>query len=108
MGNIWADMICAYYPPDRLIPCMGKDGTYVASAQWDRLKNGFLSARVDVAESVRFGSSGIQNLLDKLLDGGYITPSEYVSRLPVGIINDQQSLIERLKETEISTEETNT
>ncbi len=108
MGNIWADMICAYYPPDRLLPCTGKDGTYVATAQWDRLKNGFLSARVDVAESVRFGSAGIQNLLDKLLDGGYITPSEYVSRLPAGMICEQQSLIERLKETEYPLEETDT
>lgn len=105
MGNIWADMICAYYPSDRLIPCTGKDGTYVAAAEWDRLKNGFLSARVDVAESVRFGSSGIQNLLDKLLDNGYITPAEYVSRLPVGMISEQQSLIDRLKETEYAKEE---
>jgi len=80
----------------------------VATAQWDRLKNGFLSARVDVAESVRFGSAGIQNLLDKLLDGGYITPSEYVSRLPVGMLSEQQSLVERLKETEHSMEETDT
>ena len=100
MANIWADMICAYYPPERLIPCVGKEGTYVASAEWKRLKNGFLSARVDVAETVRFGSSGIQNLLDKLLDGGYITPSEYVSRLPTGILEEQQSLIDSLRESE--------
>ena len=100
MGNIWADMICAYYPPDRLIPCASDSGTYVASAEWNRLKNGFLSARVDVAENVRFGSAGVQNLLDKLLDGGYITPSEYISRLPAGMLTEQQSLIERLEESE--------
>ena len=102
LGNIWADMICAYYPPERLIPCTGTDGTYVATAEWSGLKNGFLSARVDVAESVRFGSAGIQNLLDKLLDGGYITPAEYVSRLPAGILDEQQSLIDRLRESEQS------
>ena len=35
-------------------------------------------------------------LLDKLLEGGYITPAEYISRLPAGVIGDRQSLIDRL------------
>ena len=102
MGNIWADMICAYYPPERLIPCHGENGTYVATADLPILKNGFLSARVDVSERVRFGASGAQNLLDKLLDGGYITPSEYIERLPVGILGSQQTLAERLRLSEIT------
>ena len=104
MANIWADMICAYYPPERLLPCVGADGVYVASAEWARLKSGFLTARVDVSESLRFGSSGVQNLLDKLLDGGYITPSEYVSRLPSGILDSQQALAERLRLIENNSE----
>ncbi len=104
MADIWADMICAYYPPERLIPCVDESHTYVASTEWERLKNGFLSARVDVAENVRFGSSGVQNLLDKLLDGGYITPSEYISRLPAGILDGQQSLVEHLRAAEYQAE----
>ncbi len=102
MANIWADMICAYYPPERLLPCDGENGTYVASAEWSRLKNGFLSARIDVSESVRFSASGVQNLLDKLLEHGYISPSEYVRSLPTGILGGQQSLIERLRDAEHS------
>ena len=103
LGNIWADMICAYYPPERLIPCIGTDGTYVAAADLHDLKNGFLSAHVSVSEHARFGSSSVQNLLDKLLDGGYITPSEYVSNLPAGILGGQQALIEHLHATEEQT-----
>lgn len=98
MANIWADMICAYYPPERLVPCNGNDGTYVTAAEWKELKNGFLSARVDVAESVRFGASGIQNLLDKLFDGGYISAAEYIRRMPAGMLGSQQSLIEHLEQ----------
>ena len=97
MGNIWADMICAYYPPERLVPCDGENGTYVATANLAALKNGFLTARIDVSENVRFSASGAQNLLDKLLDGGYITPAEYIQRLPAGILGGQQTLAEHLK-----------
>ena len=96
LANIWADMMCAYYPSDRLVPCKDESGSSVRSADLRAFKNGFLSARVDVTESTRFTAAGTQNLLDKLLEGGYITPAEYISRLPAGVIGDRRSLIDRL------------
>ena len=101
MANIWADMICAYYPPERLIPCNDSTGIRVENAEFEFLKNGFLCARIDVSETVRYRASGTQNLLDKLLDGGYITPSEYLSRLPAGILGGRRSLLERMQQNEI-------
>ncbi len=100
LANIWADMMCAYYPSDRLVPCLDENGGAVRSAELSVFKNGFLNARVDVTESSRFTAAGTQNLLDKLLDNGYITPAEYVSRLPAGVIGARQALIERLSGTQ--------
>lgn len=103
LANIWADMMCAYYPSDRLVPCSNINGDYVVPADLSSFKRGFLSARVDVTESTRYTAAGTQNLLDKLLDSGYITPAEYVSRLPAGVIGSRQTLIERLNKEEKET-----
>jgi len=100
LANIWADMMCAYYPSDRLVPCLNESGSFVLPADLSAFKRGFLSARVDVTESTRYTAAGTQNLLDKLLDNGYLTPAEYVSRLPAGVIGSRQSLIERLNNDE--------
>lgn len=99
LANIWADMMCAYYPDERLLQC-GRGCGDILSAEFSLLKRGLLCARVDVTESTRYSAASLQNLLDKLLDGGYITPSEYVSRLPSGVISSREALIERLKESE--------
>ncbi len=100
LACIWADMICAYYPPERLIPFRDEQGDHVAEADLSVLKNAFLSAHVDVIETSRFSAAGTQNLLDKLLDGGYITPSEYISRLPSGLFGSRHSLLWRMQADE--------
>ena len=102
MANIWADMMCAYYPSERLLPYNTSDGVAVKRVDFSMLKNGFLNARVDVAEISRYTAAGAQNLLDKLLDEGYITPAAYVRRLPSGIITDRQALLEELSVSENS------
>ena len=61
------------------------------------LKNGFLSARVDVAEISRYTAASAQSMLDKLLDGGHISPTSYVKRLPSGMLLNRQALIEELE-----------
>ena len=35
-------------------------------------------------------------MLDKLLDGGYISPADYVKRLPIGSLIDRDSLLEEI------------
>ncbi len=97
MANIWADMMCAYYPSDRLLPYHTKEGVDAEAVDFGLLKKGFLSARIDVAEITRYSAIGAQNMLDKLLEGGYITPEAYVRRLPSGLICDRQALLEELR-----------
>ena len=100
LANIWADMMCAYYPTERLLPYRTRDGVAVAEAHFDSLKKGFLCARVDVAELSRYSAAGAQNLLDKLLDEGYISPAAYIRRLPSGLLCDRQALLEELDANE--------
>ncbi len=104
LANIWADMMCAYYPSERLLPYHTGDGVRADAVDFELLKRGFLGARIDVAELSRFTAASAQNMLDKLLDAGYISPASYVRRLPSGLICDRQSLLEELK-TEEETKE---
>ena len=97
LANVWADMMCAYYPSERLLPYHGRDGLRAESVDFSQLKQGFLSARVDVSELSRYTAAGAQNMLDKLLEGGFISPAAYVRRLPSGLICDRQALLEELE-----------
>ena len=57
-----------------------------------------MCARVDVAQVSRFSAAGAQNVLDKLLEGGFITPEAYIKRLPAGVIYDKAALLDELLE----------
>ena len=105
LANVWVDMMCAYYPSDRMIPCRAKGEISARALDMDAMQNALLSARVDVAEITRYSSVNAQNMLDKLLDGGHITPSEYIRRLPAGLLMDRQALIEEIENRIISEEE---
>lgn len=96
LANVWADMMCAYYPSERLLS--GKDGGEIKcfSVDFKLLKSAILSAQVDVSETSRYSAAGAQSMLDKLLEGGHITPSEYVKRLPSGLVANREELIEVL------------
>ncbi|MBO5883596.1 MAG: hypothetical protein J6Q78_04245 [Clostridia bacterium] len=98
LANIWADMMCAYYPAERLVPIKTADGTNSTYIDIDKIKRGCLSARIDVVESTRFNAVNAQNMLDKLLDGGYITAEEYVKRLPASLIINRNELITAIGE----------
>ena len=99
LANIWADMMCAYYPSERLLPYHTREGVRADTVDFDLLRHGFLSARIDVAELSRYTAASAQNMLDKLLEAGYISPAAYVRRLPSGLICDRQALLEELDGT---------
>ncbi len=100
LADIWADMMCAYYPRERMLLCE-KDGvTEAYSVDFSLLRASLLRARVDILEVSRYSAAGAQNMLDKLLDGGYITPAEYVRRLPAGLVLNRQELIDLLEQKE--------
>ena len=64
------------------------------------LKSTALCARVDITEISPYSAASAQNMLDKLLSDGYITPSEYLRRIPAGLVSEREELVERLVERE--------
>ncbi len=100
IANIWADMMCAYYPSERLLPCYSRGEIKAENVEFSILKNDILCAEAQISEMTRYSASGVQNLLDRLLDGGYISASEYVRRLPLGALIDRDDLLEQIKAKE--------
>lgn len=102
LANVWADMMCAYYPSERLVPYFSKDGVHAKSIDFQLLKNHILSAEVEVCEVSRYSATSVQNTLDKLLDGGYISAEQYVRRLPIGAAFDKDEIIEAIRSSKKS------
>ena len=93
IANIWADMMCAYYPTERLVPYANGDEIISESADFKQLRGALVEAHVEISDPDRFSVAYNQSVLDRLLDGGYITFTEYLERLPRGIIVDREGLI---------------
>ena len=98
IANIWADMMCAYYPSERLLPCYSKGELTAKKIEFSSIKNDVLCAEAEVSELSRYSSVSGQNMLDRLLDGGYISADEYVKRLPLGAVIDRDGLLELLEQ----------
>ena len=64
------------------------------------MRDALLSARVDVGAGNRYSQIASLNTLDRLLSGGYITVSQYIKRLPEGIIADKEELLNSDEQTE--------
>ena len=93
LALIWADMMCAYYADDRLIPFIDEAGHTAARSGIGALRDCLVRARVEVVEAASFGESAAVEILNKLLDGGHISAAEYVAHLPDGILRDRETLV---------------
>ena len=98
LANIWADMMCAYYPKDRLLPCgSGEDATQ-STADFSSLSASVVRAAVELESVSTYNVTGTLAILDKLLDGGHITAKQYLEQLPPGTFPDRKDLIKALSE----------
>ena len=96
LANIWADMMCVYYPKERLLPCY-EDGVLKAeSVDLSALSRSLVRATVEVGNINNYSDSGTQAVLDKLLDGGHINAVQYLQQLPDGALSERSALIESL------------
>ena len=104
LANIWADMMCAYYPPERLLPFNSESGVSLAEADFGKLSKSLIKATVEVGAISHYSDSGTQAVLDKLLEGGHITTIQYLEHLPAGAFSGRDSLIEELRSDNNSSE----
>lgn len=99
LATIWADMICAYYPDQRLVPYFDGEKPSAARMSISVLKGSIVRARVEVMEMARYSESAAIGILDKLLEGGYINAAQYVSHLPEGVFFDRESFLETAQQS---------
>ena len=91
---IWADMTLSYYAADRLVPMLASDGSLTVNKIGEHsIKSTSLRARVDVVDSSSYSASVTLSILDKLLDGGHITPSQYLKRIPAEYVSNREELL---------------
>ena len=97
MGQIWLDFVFAYYDDERLVPA-GEGGytPFALSAFRDKL----FGCRVDVGPSTYWSEITALNTLDKLLQLGKITLSQYLERLPDHLIPKKRELLAEIREAE--------
>lgn len=93
LANIWADMMCAYYADGRML--LYSDGGELSSDKVDYslLKNSLLHANVEVGAISKYSVIASVSVLDRLLDGGYITFEQYLERIPDNLIVDKKGLM---------------
>lgn len=106
LASIWADMLCAYCPTERLLPVLEKNGEIRADApDYALLKGALLSASVHVGNINRYSPAATVTTLDKLLDDGHLTPVEYVSLLPEGVLVNRKELLDKFEKKGVATDE---
>jgi hypothetical protein len=97
VASIWADMICTYYPPERLLVAIGEDGLVAEHADYALMRGELLRAGVDVGQVDSYSPAVTVNLLDKLLAEGYLDVHRYVELLPAGSISDRDSILKHIR-----------
>lgn len=102
LALIWAEMLIEYCSEGRLMSYEDRNGETVSTPMpsGDVFKSSLISARIDVGAGTRYSEAVSVNTLDRLLTGGYISFSQYLERLPEGIIENKKEIIEYAKRKE--------
>ena len=104
--SIWADMLCAYCPKERLLQVINKNGEVSAETfDYSLLKNALLNASVHIGSIDRYSPAATVATLNKLLDGGHLTAAEYIELLPQGVLVNRDSLLEKFQKKGVATDE---
>lgn len=98
LATIWADMLCAYCPQERLLAVIGDNGVCADRIDYALLRQELLRATAELEDAGQFTSSATVTLLDKLLEKQYLSVEQYVELLPAGSVTNRESLIQKIKE----------
>ncbi len=98
LAEIWADMLCAYSPQERLLPVREGGGVAAYPVNYRQLREELLHATAETGSIDRFTPSATVSLLDRLLERGHITVTQYLEHLPDGCITDRNSLLRSVEE----------
>ncbi len=97
ISRIWAEFWITQYGKRRL-KIQDENGVWYMEFDGDKYKDIILSSKVDVTAADTFDADISIKVLDNLLSRGAITVSQYLKRLPRGIIPEAEELIRAVKE----------
>lgn len=97
ISRIWAEFWITQYGRRRL-KIEDENGVWYMDFDGEKYKDIILSSKVDVTAADTFDTELSIKVLDNLLSRGAITVSQYLKRLPRGIIPETEELIRALKE----------
>lgn len=98
LAEIWADMLCAYSPQERLLPAHYGTQVVAYPVDYRQLRAELLHATAETGSIDRLTPSATVALLDRLLEGGHITAAQYLEHLPEGCIADRDALLLSVRE----------
>lgn len=98
LASIWADMLCTYSPPERLLPFPDGGELRAHRVNYSLLRKELLHATAETGTVDRYTPAATVALLDHLLDSGHITVAQYLEHLPDGCIKDKNALLQGMGE----------
>ncbi len=105
LAVIWADMLCTYYPAERLLHVSTQEGDAARSLNYALLKGCLLRATAEGGSIDRYTPSATVTILDKLLERGNLGIKEYLELLPSGVIADRDALLQKISVKGVYTDE---
>ena len=105
LATIWADMLCTYCPPERLLVTEA-DGVKTAERiNYGLLKEELLRANVEVANVSTYTPAATVSVLDKLLERGDLDVTQYLELLPPGTVENRESMLRSILSKGVNTNE---
>ncbi len=95
LALIWADMLCVFCSPERMLPCYDGMGQI---PDYEALRRTVLRATVEVDDKDAYTPSATVTVLDRLLEGGHLDIRDYLSLLPRGVLADREAILQTITE----------
>ena len=98
IATIWADMLCTYCPPERLL-IVEENGELLAEApDYQLLRGELLRAGAEITQVDAYTPSATVAVLDRLLAADRITVEQYVRLLPDGVLGNRELFLQTIGE----------
>ena len=98
IATIWADMLCTYCPPERLL-IVEENGELLAEApDYQLLRGELLRAGAEITQVDAYTPSATVAILDRLLAADRITVEQYVRLLPDGVLGNRELFLQTIGE----------
>lgn len=100
IGLVWLNFLFAYYDDRRLVPAGREGESEYLPFGLSGYRNRLFGCRVDVGPSTYWSEITVLNTLDRLLQLGKITLTQYLERLPDNLIPKKRELLEEIRASE--------